>query len=197
MRSVVPCITEGPRTDILRVVESFPGIHLRRVERETGLPLGQVLYHLDRLERMGVIVSTRDAGFRRYYPARDIGRAEKRFLAALRHTVPRAILLRLLESPRASHKELQAALGVAGSTLSFHLQRLLASGVLARERAGTTNIYSVTDPATVRRELIYYRESFRDEAVDGFVRRQLGGLPPVARSVSVPVQSPAEARLAS
>lgn len=187
MRTLLPEVpSEGPRARILRSVAERPGIHLREVEREASLPLGQVLYHLDRLERMGILVSTRDAGFRRYYPSREVGRGEKRFLAALRHEMPRRILLELVHRGRASHKELRAALGVAGSTLSFHLARLLSSEVLVRDRDGSANVYEIADPEIVRRELVYYRESFRDPEVDRFVRRELARLPPIRAPPAVP-----------
>lgn len=189
MRTLAPDVTEGPRTEILQAVVSCPGIHLRSVERATELPLGQVLYHLDRLERMGLIVSARDAGFRRYYAAHAVARSEKRVLATLRHDVQRHVLLKLLVRSGWSHKELQAALGVAPSTLSFHLQRLLSNGVVARERQGTMNLYSVCEPDLVRRALIYYRESFQDARVDAYVRGELGRLPSAAvGSVQVEVE---------
>lgn len=199
MRTLPVEVTEGPRTDILACVAASPGIPLRRVARATGLPLGQVLYHLDRLERMGVVVSARDAGFRRYYVARDVARGEKRYLAALRHEVPRRVLLRLLEASPLSHKELQADVRVAASTLSFHLQRMLASGVLTRFRSGAANLYAIGDPETVRRELVYYRESFRDPEVDRYVRAILTHLPPLATTpaVQLPVADSARTTLAS
>lgn len=181
MRPLAPEASTGPRARILRCVLDRPGIHLREVEREAELPLGQVLYHLDRLERMGILVSARDAGFRRYYPAHDVGRGEKRFLAALRHEVPRRVLLHLLQAP-ANHKEIQDTLGLAPSTLSFHLARLLASGVLTRRREGASNVYTLLEPDLVRRELLYYRESFRDPEVDRFARREIARLPPVGAS---------------
>ena len=174
-----PEVHGGARERILTAVSACPGIHLRRVERETRLPLGQVVYHLDRLERMGVLASARDAGFRRFYLAREIGRDEKRYLAALRHDVPRQALLVLLRGAR-MHKELQAELGVAGSTLTFHLQRLVASGVLERARLGGAHVYSIRDRDLVRRVLIYHRESFRDPRVDRFVRQEIARLPPLA-----------------
>lgn len=177
MRSLVPDVTEGPRTNILDVVERAPGTHLRGIERATALPLGQVLYHLDRLERMGLVVSARDAGFRRYFATRGIGRIEKRTLSALRSEAPRRIVLTLLARGPLPHKELQAALGVAGSTLSFHLQRLLAIEVLRRDRVGATNVYALTDPVLARRDLVYYRESFQDPEVDRFVQEVLASLP--------------------
>lgn len=179
MRPLEPEVTRGPRSDILACVTSFPGIHLRDVERRTGLSLGHVLYHLDRLERMGVVVSARDNGFRRFYASRHVGRGEKRYLAALRHEVPRRLVLRLLERPGPrTHKELQEELGVAGSTLSFHLQRLLTSGVLVRTRSGASNLYALADPTVAERELVYYRGSFEDPEVDRHVRVLLDQLAP-------------------
>jgi DNA-binding MarR family transcriptional regulator len=180
MRSLAPDVTEGPRADILECVSRTPGAHLRGIERMTGLPLGQVLYHLDRLERMGLVVSSKDAGFRRYYLTKDVGRNEKRYLAALRHAVPRRIVLALLETPGLTHKDLTPLLGVAGSTLSFHLERLLASGVLVREKVGAALRYRVSDPDVARWELIFYRESFADPEVDRFVKRVLASLPGVS-----------------
>jgi len=177
MRTLPIDVTAGPRASLLRCVQDVPGIHLRKIERETRLPLGQVLYHLDRLERMGLLVSARDGGFRRYFPARDVGRVEKRFLGALRQQIPRRVLLALLEGGPQPHKDLQERIGVAASTLSFHLQRLVSGGVVLRERAGTANIYSLADAAAIRRELIFYRESFRDAEVDRYVRAQLERLP--------------------
>jgi predicted transcriptional regulator len=139
----------------------------------TGLPLGQVLYHLDRLERMGLVVSTRDYGFRRYFVARNIDRREKKFLGALRHEVPRHIVIELLDRPGQTHKEMQALLGIAGSTLSFHLSRLAESGVVVREREGNATVYHLSDPALLKHELVDYRESFDDPLVDAFVQRSL------------------------
>jgi predicted transcriptional regulator len=178
-------MTEGPRSEIFAVVARVPGAHLRGIERMTGLPLGQVLYHLDRLERMGLLVSTRDWGFRRYFVARAVDRREKKFLGALRHDVPRRIVIALLERTGRTHKDLQEEVGVAGSTLSFHLQRLLATGVLERERQGPSHVYHVTDAALMRHELIFYRESFADPAVDRFVHDALARQPePVSEPVS-------------
>lgn len=199
MRSLAPEVTEGPRADILRCVQRFPGVHLRSIERRTGLPLGQVLYHLDRLERMGLVASVRDAGFRRFYANGDVGRAEKKYIAALRHDVPRHVVLLLLDHPGSTHKELQARLDVAGSTLSFHLQRLVEAGVLVREPEGTANRYRLVEPELARRQVVFYRESFQDERVDDYVRRQLQRLPPppVAEPAAAPAAGEPAAAAAS
>jgi predicted transcriptional regulator len=176
MRSLPIEVTAGPRADILACVRRVPGIHLRSVERQTGLPLGQVLYHLDRLERMGLVVSLRDAGFRRYFVASEVPRGEKRVLMALRHTVPRHVLVALLERGPLAHKDLQSIVGTAGSTLTFHLQRLREAGVLERAREDAATRYHVAQPEVAKRILIYHRESFQDAEVDRFARAELARL---------------------
>ena len=175
MRTLIPHVTRGPREDILGCVRQHPGVHLRGIERRTGLPLGQVLYHLDRLERMGLVASHRDSGFRRYFAPDAISRTEKPILSALRHDVPRRLVLALLERPGLPHKVLQQGAGVAGSTLSFHLQRLVAAGVLVRRRENGATLYAVAEPALARQELVTYRASFEDPEVDRFLDREAGG----------------------
>jgi predicted transcriptional regulator len=187
MRSLPVEVTDGPRADILQCVQRFPGVHLRSIERQTSLPLGQVLYHLDRLERMGLVVSMRDAGFRRYFVASEVSRGEKPVLMALRHTVPRRVVLALLERGSLAHKDLQAIVGTAGSTLTFHLQRLAEAGVLERAREGLATRYQVAQPEVARRVLVYYRESFQDPEVDRFARAELARLLAGVASRSVPI----------
>lgn len=191
MRSMRPEVKDGPRRAILDYVEQYPGAHLRGIERMTSLPLGQVLYHLDRLERMGILASKRDAGFRRYYPTRTVGRDAKAYLAALRQPACRRVIIALLDEGPLPHKRIQERLDVAGSTLSFHLQRLLEAGVLQREAHGSQNLYSIVDAETAREEVIYWRASFADREVDAYVRRSLATLPPFATRVPLAPQPPA------
>ena len=157
------------------------------------LPLGQVLYHLDRLERMGLISSRRELGFRRYFVTASIGRQEKPYLGALRLDAPRRIMIALLRHGAMPHKTLQQELGIAGSTLSFHLQRMMDAGILLREREAGLQRYRIAEPDIARRELIFWRESFADPEVDRFVRETLASLrlpaAPASDEVRVPVSS--------
>ncbi len=153
MRSLPPDAASGPRADILRRVTDAPGIHLRGIERATGLPLGQVIYHLGRLERMGLVNSIRDGGFRRYFLTRDIDRSEKRVFAAVHHDTPRGILRALSERPGQSHTDLRDALGVAGSTMTFHLHRLVDADVLERCAQEHGVVYALRRPDVVERIL--------------------------------------------
>ncbi len=57
------------RRTILGLVESNPGIHFRELLRRSRLGSGTLHYHLSVLEREGFLISRRDAGRRRFFPA--------------------------------------------------------------------------------------------------------------------------------
>jgi len=156
------------RRAIYDYVKRCPGAHLRGVEREVGLPFGQVLYHLDYLERNGLVVAKKDGGFKRYFVTNHIGRKEKQFLSMFRHDLPRKVAILLLLNPGQSHRELLECLSISGSTLSFHLNKMVDSGLLVRREEGNENFYHLEDEKTAAKTLILYRESFEDAAVDRF-----------------------------
>lgn len=169
MRTLPVEVPEGPRLSILQTVNQTPGIHLRGIERATSLPLGQVVYHLDRLQRMGLVNSQKDGGFRRFYATNDVGRGEKRWIAALRHETPRRIVLELLDRPALTHKELREVAGVAGSTLTFHLQRLVDADVLEKTRLLHAAVYVIADRQALLDVLAEHHDSFDDERMTRIV----------------------------
>jgi ArsR family transcriptional regulator, arsenate/arsenite/antimonite-responsive transcriptional repressor len=65
--------------------------------------------------------------------------AMARRLAALGQPTRLALFCRIVQAGPAGHSvgELQAALGIPLSTLSFHLRRLVEAGLVAQEREGT------------------------------------------------------------
>lgn len=157
-----------PRREIYDLVRRAPGVHLRGIERELGLPFGQVLYHLDALERSDLVDVRRDGGFKRYFAKRGIDRSEKAVLATLRHELPRKIAILLLVSPGISHRAIHAHFGVSASTLSFHLAKMVENGIVEREEVGNENRYRILDEEAAARALVLHRESFMDDAVDRF-----------------------------
>lgn len=156
------------RRDIYEYIRRAPGVHLRGVERTLGLPFGQVLYHLDHLERHGLIDVKKDGGFKRYFVKNLVGRREKQVIATFRHELPRKIAILLLLEPDLAHREILDHFGVSGSTLSFHLNKMVENGILERRQDGNENYYRLMDERAAAKILILYRESFLDPAVDRF-----------------------------
>ena len=152
----------GSRKRIYEHVEANSGSHLREIGRKCDLPLGTVLYHLDRLEAEGLLVVRRDGRYKRYFPSQGLGRKEKDHLSAFRHAVPRRIATTLIDKTAATQRELCAAIGVSRSTLSFHVNDLILRGVLRREPSRPENRYVLEDAPLTRELLTRFRESLGD-----------------------------------
>ncbi|MHB8586962.1 MAG: winged helix-turn-helix transcriptional regulator [Thermoplasmatota archaeon] len=156
------------RRRIFEYIRDTPGAHLRQIHRAVNLPFGQVLYHLNYLEKREFIVVRKDGKFNRYFVRNVLGRREKQVISALRHTVPRKVTILLLLSGQQTHKDLLQRAGVSPSTLSFHLQKMIEAGVLSRESRGRESHYTLLDSDVVAQVLLTHRTSFHTEEVDRF-----------------------------
>lgn len=128
------------RRRILEFVNQYPGLHLRELQRRAQTSAMLVEYHLNVLERLGLVTSLEEGGYRRFFPARDakvpLGKTEKMWLGMLRQPVPLGIALFLLENPGATHKMLADIVPVTKSTLTYHLKNMEAGGLILRDPPG-------------------------------------------------------------
>lgn len=141
---------------------------MREIGRELDIPMGTLEYHLHYLVKAEVLNTRQDPRYTRYFPAGELSRREKDVLAVLRQKVPRQIAAHLLLSPSSSHGALLTKFALAPSTLSFHLKKLVSSGIVAQEKVGRENLYKVNEPDLISKVLIQHRESFFDDVIDRF-----------------------------
>jgi predicted transcriptional regulator len=156
------------RKRIFDLIENSPGIHFREISRRLDIPMGVVEYHINYMLKRDMIIARMEGRYKRYYTEGKIGSKEKRVLAFLRKDVPRTIIMYLMLNPGARHRELKAELGISGSTLSFHLKKMIKKEVLEEAGEGGTKKFYVVDPDTVSRPLIIYKKTFMDDLVDSF-----------------------------
>ncbi|MBN1538556.1 MAG: winged helix-turn-helix transcriptional regulator [Candidatus Thermoplasmatota archaeon] len=156
------------RRMIYDIIESSPGIHFREISRRLDIPMGVVEYHINYMLKRDMIVARKEGRYKRYYTEGKIGSNEKKVLAFLRKDAPRAIIMHLMLNPGARHRDLKRELGISGSTLSFHLKKMLRKDVIREEEEGGHKRFHVVDPETVSRTLIIYKRSFMDDLVDSF-----------------------------
>ncbi|PSP69367.1 ArsR family transcriptional regulator, partial [Halobacteriales archaeon QH_6_68_27] len=119
------------RERIAARVEADPGVYFSELVRELNLAPGQVQYHLRRLD--GRVVAADLYGRTHYYPS-TVDERDRRVLAALRRETARdalAVLLRRGPTPPAAVAD---ELGVARSTLEWHLDRLVAEDLVRKSR---------------------------------------------------------------
>ena len=155
------------RRRLYRRIRARPGEYLRELQRETGLAMGALEYHLGELERSGLVTVLQDAN-KRYFPA-DMDRRDKPVLAFLRQTLPRRVLVLVLREGPVSKARLVAALDVPVSTLNHHLRKLVEVGLLQDVRDSREATYAVADPDRVLRLLVAQQATFVDRWVDNLL----------------------------
>jgi DNA-binding transcriptional ArsR family regulator len=155
------------RRRLVATVREYPGIHVREAARQLGTSLALVEYHLALLRQAGLVAVEKDERYVRLYPkdAAAPTQAERAAVAVLRERLPLQVTLHLLHQGPAKHKDLAEALGMGKSKLSFHLRKLEAAGIVARDGDGR---FAVADAPRVERLLTAFppTKDLRDEFAD-------------------------------
>ncbi|HUR62670.1 MAG TPA: hypothetical protein VM286_09945 [Candidatus Thermoplasmatota archaeon] len=149
----LPRMSEVGR-NIYKIVKEQPGIHFRGLGRAAQLSsAGQLRHHLDRLARQGLLVELEDGRYKRFFVAGDHDRSLRPGLARFARSVPRKIGKLLLVHPM-NRTELRRSLGVADSTLGYHLKRMMEQGDLEKNRGRNCCQYSLTNAELVQKVLM-------------------------------------------
>jgi DNA-binding MarR family transcriptional regulator len=130
---------------IFEYITAHPGVHLRQICRELGLAMGDVQYHIHRLERDGRINSARRGFYKFFYSSALFGEKQRDVLSVLSLDAPRELLLNIIEKPNTSQEELAGATMVSQPTVSWHLKRLVDLGILEKQQTGRIVTYRVAD----------------------------------------------------
>lgn len=132
------------REQIFEYIENNPGVHLRKISRELGLALGNTQYHLQILENAGRIKTRRATLYKHYYPAAILDESHELILSFLRQESSRDILILLLEhSGGLTQTEIVDFKHLSAPTISWHMSKLVESGLVVSVREGRTVRYTV------------------------------------------------------
>jgi len=131
------------RRRILEFIASHPGAHLRDICRELGLAMGDVQYHVRRLEREERIHSVRRGLYKFFYPANLFGEKQRHVLSMLSLDRPRELLLNMVEHPQSTQEWLAEATHISQPTVSWHLKRLVELGIVSKRHEGRVVTYEV------------------------------------------------------
>lgn len=158
------------RERIRHHVEREPGVHFRAVVRDLDLAPGQVQYHLRRLRRAGELIREEYAGRTHFFPPEHDAQT-RRQLAALRRETARDIVLELAEGDASRPAAVAEAVGIARSTLEWHLERLVAEGLVEKGVAADGGVeLSLADPELVGRRLEAVEPAAPERLLDRYTR---------------------------
>ncbi|WP_331234750.1 winged helix-turn-helix transcriptional regulator [Natronorarus salvus] len=134
-----------PRIELTGLVHRNPGIHFNALVRELGVSPERVdRYVRDHLE-YDTIVRESVYGQTHYYPPK-FDAWERTALAMLRRETSRDIIVYLLEHGESSPSEILETVGIARSTLSWHLDRLTEQDIVEKRRDGNRIWLDISRP---------------------------------------------------
>lgn len=156
------------RTRIEDAVRATPGIHFNGLVRSLDLATGQVQYHLKQLLATDEIVATELYGRTHYYP-REVDGADRRTIALLRRETTREIVALIFGRDTARPGAIAHDLGIARSTLEWHLDRLIEQGLVVKRRGdGNRVTLDLTDPIRTIELVREVDPSLLEERVSGY-----------------------------
>lgn len=125
-------------------VRAHPGAHPSAIADALGLGWGTVVYHLARLEE-SKLVATKTANHRKCYFATgsELGSDARAAVAAMSHDKAKLIVTAVRAAPGITQKELATRVGMSQALASWHVKRLVTSGVLLASREGRSNALTV------------------------------------------------------
>lgn len=164
------------RRKIYSTLSKKPGLHIRELERVSGIPLASLQHHLNYMAERGVIVEEKSAHYTRYYCS-PLEAEDKKVLSDLRQKRLREIVMIILLNKKAKYSLIVESTKLPTSTASFYLKHLLDNGIIERTKIGYENIYTLKNEKTIEKILTIYKTSIIDKAVDKWTATWLESRP--------------------
>ena len=147
------------------LIENNPGIKFSEIMEKTGMKNGVLAYHIDKLEKSGVVKAERQPGTSRFYPA-DLTDSDIILIRNLRQETPRKILLSLLEFESLSFNVIVEKVRRSPSTVSFYLSKLATDKIVESKVVDSKRKYYVKDAQKLREAIHMYHPDSLDKSAD-------------------------------
>jgi predicted transcriptional regulator len=153
------------RKIIFELIRSKPGTYLREIERELGMGIGMLTYHLKVLVDAGMIRTEKEGNHIRYFISNSFIPQNQRTLSYLRNRSSRIILIHTLDRDSVSLPQLSDLTGLSPSTLNYHLKRLSSAGLIMVLKEEHITV-SVVNPEEMLNMLVWVREEIEKDPVE-------------------------------
>ncbi len=154
------------RDKIFAYISNNPGSHLRKIARELKISLSTLRYHLDQLEKNGLIVSQKQYNLKIYFVSGKLKPEERALTQLLQQKRFRDIILILVESPGSTFSQIAQRLSMSHSTASKYINILEDRKILSHEKVGRKKRYRINDEKSVIELLKTYKKFMTDMSFD-------------------------------
>ena len=132
------------RLSIFRYIRENPGVHLRGIATDMGVSLGTLRYHIQVLGDTHRISVVEEGGHKRFFEnGGTYSEVQQTLLRHLRNETTHDILTFLMTHPSASRQEIAGAVGISGSTVTWHMQRLAGDEIVENRKDGRYVRYTI------------------------------------------------------
>ncbi len=133
------------RADVFDAIQTDPGIHFQELVRRIGKGRGTMEHHVRKLVSAGLLVEKAERGFTCYFPKGEVDRRLMDVAPLFKADGARRVVQAVQAQPGAATMELAATLGMATSTVNYHVKRLVDAGLLDPQREGRYVRLHLTD----------------------------------------------------
>lgn len=139
------------REELVNLIRNDPGISPPELQRAVQAGFSTVVYHLDVLQKNGLVNSLIDGRHKRFFPCDAIDWSRRGQISALRNAKTRALYDFILTEPGVFRDELARRMGLTAPGAIWHLERLEAAGLIGHDKVGRKMHYYPQAPAAAPR----------------------------------------------
>jgi len=154
---------------IYRHISNNPGSHLREISRKLKIHLSTLRYHINYLEKEGLIDSKKEENLKIYFISGKLPAKDKKITPLLQQKRFRNIILVIIVSPGLTHSEISNKLSIKPPTLTKYIHILEDRGIIFHEKVGREKRHYIIDEKVIMELLFTYKESFWDKFVDNIL----------------------------
>ncbi|MGB0652123.1 MAG: hypothetical protein ACPGQL_02885 [Thermoplasmatota archaeon] len=141
------------RGRILQLVDRYPGLHLREIQRRMECSAMLAEYHLNALENLDLVQSTQEGRYRVFFATRGtavaLSRADRRWLTLMRRPPILGLVLLLLDRGPLRPLEIAQALEQPTSTAAYQLGVCEKGGLVVRVVQGGGKVIALAHPERI------------------------------------------------
>nr|CCC55704.1 transcriptional regulator, ArsR family [uncultured archaeon] len=159
----------GTRKRIYEYIRKHPGCYFREIARDLKIAHGDLQYNLNRLEKLGYIVSKKKRLFKHFFVNESMNAQDQALMESFSHETEREIIFLLLKGGNLSNNEMSRLLKLSPPTVSWHVKRLLEAGLVERVQDDRNVKFKLSvSPEKVEQFMMQYRAGFFEKLVDRF-----------------------------
>jgi DNA-binding MarR family transcriptional regulator len=121
------------RRELMRLIAADPGINISDLHGTMSMGWGSLLYHLQRLEAQGFVVSHRWGRSRRYFLNQRSVESRAEGIRALKADNARALAELVVSQPGSTQEQLASAMQLSKSVVSKYAKRLEDASLVQRQ----------------------------------------------------------------